>query len=424
MKGTSLASNASIYLVSNIINSAIPFFLLPVLTKYLNPLEYGQVAMFQVTIGALASIIGLNAAGAANRHFFESDANDTSIKEFVSTCVQIIFTSAFFIFFVVLIFSKPLESITGLSKFFLYYATLSTTMLATSTLLLNQWQVRKKALTFGIFQISQSLLNMLLSLLFVVVWKNGSAGRIEAQTIALTTFGVVAFFLLKKENLLKFKFFKKQYWSESLHFGVPLIPHVAGNFILTSADRFIISNKLGLSEAGIYMVAVQISMGLVLIFDAINKAYVPWLYNHLKNNIYQQKITIVKLTYLWFFGIVLIMLIGFQLGPLLVKIVAGKDYSRAGDVVGWIIAGQCFLGMYLMITNFIFFSKKTLRLSAVTITSGFLNIALIFLLIPVIGLKGAAIGFCASMAIRFIFAWMVSATCYPMPWFDLSGIRK
>ncbi|MCV5446120.1 oligosaccharide flippase family protein, partial [Escherichia coli] len=42
--------NSSIYLAANILNAAIPFILIPILTRYLTIEEYGQIAMFQMLI--------------------------------------------------------------------------------------------------------------------------------------------------------------------------------------------------------------------------------------------------------------------------------------------------------------------------------------------------------------------------------------
>ena len=67
-----LFSGAAIYLVTSLMNAAIPFMLLPILTRYLEPEEYGQIAMFQVLVNALAAVVGLNTVGAANRRFVTS----------------------------------------------------------------------------------------------------------------------------------------------------------------------------------------------------------------------------------------------------------------------------------------------------------------------------------------------------------------
>lgn len=65
---------------------------------------------------------------------------------------------------------------------------------------------KKQAIKFGMLQIAQSLFNMLLSLLLVVILLQGSAGRINAQILTSLAFLIVALFLLKKMNCLKFSF--------------------------------------------------------------------------------------------------------------------------------------------------------------------------------------------------------------------------
>src|SRR5690606_21582715 len=136
--------------------------------------------------------------------------------------------------------------------------------------------------------------------LLVVVLLQGAAGRIYAQVGTATIFALIALALLKKDGLLSFFTWKPEYFKEALKFGVPLIPHVAGVFLLSSFDRFVINAELGVDQAGIYMVAVQITSAMYLIFDAINKAYVPWLFERLKRDVAHEKRKIVRYTYAWY----------------------------------------------------------------------------------------------------------------------------
>ena len=59
-----LFKTASVYTISNILNALIPFFLIPVLTRYLTPVDYGITSMMQVMIGFLTPFVGLNLHGA------------------------------------------------------------------------------------------------------------------------------------------------------------------------------------------------------------------------------------------------------------------------------------------------------------------------------------------------------------------------
>lgn len=418
IKKSSFVSGAGIYLVSNILNAVIPFILLPILTRYLSPTEYGEVAMFQVLLGALSAFVGVVFVGAAGRKYYDSDLSREELAEFIGSCIQLITIFSIIVFSVLFIFKRQFSEWLSLEPSYVLFAVLVASCGVIINIRLGQWQVQKQAVKYGALQISQSLLNMLLSLILVVVLLKGSEGRIDAQIIVSSVFLVIALYLLKKDNLLKIFTWRKDYLAEALKFGIPLMPHIAGGFLLVSVDRIVINREIGLAEAGIYMVAVQLTAAVGIVFDAINKAYVPWLFEQLKADELAQKQKIVKLTYAWFMLIILGVMLAFVIGPPLVVFVAGEQYAQAGQVVGWLALGQGFQGMYLMVTNYIFYSKRTGLLSIASISSGILNLVLLIILVRIFGLEGAAIAFAISMGIRFLLTWWIAHKRHPMPWFN------
>lgn len=419
IKGSTLLAGSAMYLVSNILNAIIPFALLPILTRYLSPEEYGEVAMFQTLLGALIAFIGLSVAGAAGRKFYDGNLGKDDLAEFIGACLQILLITSFISLTVLAAFSDQLSEWLGLDTKWILLAVLVTAANVIIQLRLGQWQVRKQAVKYGVLQISRSLLDFVLSLGLVVLLLKGAEGRISAQIGAAAIFALAALWLLKRGNLLRFLSWRPDYLREALRFGVPLIPHVGGAFLLISVDRFVINSELGLAQTGIYMVAVQFAAALALVFDAINKAYVPWLFERLKRDQEHEKLQIVRYTYGWYALILCGAVLAFVVGPWLVTFVAGEEYARAGDVIGWLALGHVFGGMYLMVTNYIFFSKRTGLLSLVTITSGLINVALLFFLVSRYGLEGAAYSFSIAMAIRFLLTWLVAQKRHPMPWFNL-----
>lgn len=421
LKKNSFIGGAGIYLFSNILNAVIPFILLPILTRYLTPAEYGEVAMFQTLVGALGAFVGVTFVGAAGRKYYDADIERAELAEFIGSCIQLVFIFTIIISIVFITFKNQLSDWTGLQPEYVLWAVLVASCGVIIQIRLSQWQVRKKAIKYGALQISQSLLNMLLSLLLVVVLLQGAAGRIDAQVIVSLVFVVLAFFLLKKEGLLKIFTWQKKHLAEALRFGIPLMPHIAGGFLLSSVDRFVINQEIGLAEAGIYMVAVQLTAAIGIVFDAINKAYVPWLFEKLKADQLKEKQKIVKLTYVWFLVIIAGVALAFLIGPPLVVLIAGDQYAQAGEVVGWLALGQGFQGMYLMVTNYIFFSKRTGMLSVASIGSGILNLVLLIVFVRILGLEGAAIAFAISMGMRFLLTWWIAQQRHPMPWFSLSS---
>jgi len=419
-KKKSLASGAMIYLASNILNASIPFLLLPILTRHLEPSEYGQVAMFQMLVSALAAFIGVNAVGAANRKYYDEDARK-EISSYIGGCFQVLTISLLMVLVLLLIFQDWLAVTLGLSPMWILLAAVSSGASFVVNMRLGQWQVRKQAVKYGMLQISLSLFNAVLSLVLVVALSYGPEGRIAGQTLAPAALGILAFLLLFKDGLVNFSFRLDQI-KDVLRFGVPLIPHVGGAFLLSTVDRYVINNYLGLESAGIYMVAVQLTMAMSIFFDALNKAYVPWLFERLKKGCSATKRRIVKWTYVYFVAVLIIAGMAFFIGPYAITFIAGEKYAAAGAVIGILALGQAFQGMYLMVTNYIFFSKKTARLSVVTIFSGVLNVSLLILLIPILGLQGAAVAFVIAMAIRFVSTWWLASISHPMPWFNFKRV--
>jgi O-antigen/teichoic acid export membrane protein len=412
-----LVRGSAVYLFSNLTNAAIPFLLLPVLTRFLGPSEYGQVAMFQTLVGALAALTGLNVASAANRKVYDRDASKETIAHFVGACLTILLASALLVFAATWALLPWLGEQLGLAPGWVLAAVLVACGNFVVQLRLGLWQASNDAHRYGMLQVGMTAANMLISLWFVITLSMGAGGRIWAQVLAAGVATVFAVVLLRRELLLSMTWQPKMV-REALSFGVPLVPHVAGLFVLAAADRLVINEKLGLAEAGIYMVAVQVTMMLSLLFDAFNKAYVPWLFERLRDGAPAQKRAIVRWTYVHFAAASALAGLGVLVGPWAVDIFAGPAFRRAGEVVGWLAVGQAFAGMYLMVTNYLFYEKRTGLLALVTLSSGALDIALLLAWVPIFGLRGAAWAFCVAMAVRFLLTWAVARKIHPMPWFN------
>jgi len=162
--------------------------------------------------------------------------------------------------------------------------------------------------------------------------------------------------------------------------------------------------------------AAQLATLISIIHESLNRAFMPWLFQKLKNNQWKEKVMIVRYTYLWLLFILLTTPLFFFIGPDLILLIAGSNYQDAGKVFGFLALGHSFGGMYAMLNCYIYFSKKTLNLSLITIFSGAINLILMLIWIPKYGINGAGYSFAASMFIRFFITWFIANKCHPMPW--------
>lgn len=412
-----LFSGSAIYLFSNLAAAAFPFLLLPVLTRYLSTAEYGEVAIFQTLLIGLSSFVGISAQGAASVKYYEDDSTSRGYQSFIGSCFFILGATIFLSLALTFLFLNPLSHSLSLAPKWIILGVITSGFSFVVLMRMSQWQIKNQAKSYGIFQISQSAINVLLSLLLVVVFSEGATGRILALSLTPLLYAIAAFYLLKKDNLIELTW-RPKYLVEICAFGIPLIPHSVGYFLLSTADRFVINDRFGLADVGIYMVAVQLVSVMGLLFDAINNAFVPWLYERLKRNISSEKKEIVRWTYRYCLVLISLVFLAFLIGPLLLTWIAGEKYQAAGQLVGWLALGQALHGMYLMVTNYIFFSKRTGLLSLSTISAGLINIGLLILLTSYLGLKGAAISYAMAMGVKFICTWYIAHLRHPMPWFN------
>jgi len=417
LRSSSLLTGTGVYLLANILNAAIPFALLPVLTRYLSPADYGRVAMFQALLTALASLSALGVTGAIARKAYDDPKDRHELRDLIASCFQLLLTTSALLFAAVLIFRRELASWLSLDVVWIQGAVFVSATMVVIRIRLGQWQVRKQSRAFGIFQVSQSLGNVSLSLLLVVALHQGYHGRIAAQVGIAAVFATAALVLLHREQLLAIWIWRPELMREALAFGVPLLPHIAGGFLLGTMDRLIVNNELGVAETGIYVVAAQLAGGMALVFDGINKAYWPWLFERLKKDDIEEKRRVVRLTYAWYAVILVTVALVFLVGPTLLTWIAGDRYARAGEIIGWLALGEAFGGMYLMVTNYIFYARRTGLVSLASIASGAANVVLLIAFIRWFGLHGAAWAYCSAMGIRFLLTWWAAHRSVPMPWF-------
>jgi len=278
---SSLIQSAGIYTATSVINAAIPFLLMPILTRYMEPFDYGIVAMFAVLVSFVSPFTGLSINGAITRQYYERE--QVHLPTYITNCLLILFISSALTSIIFFILSGPISKLSAFPESWLWIVIAVSIAGFINSIVLALWQVQIKPYAFGRYQIAQTVLNITLSLCLVVGLGMAWQGRIKAQLFTALIFACIGLIVLKKNGWLKFSF-KKKYISNALHFGVPLIPHSLGNVIMTMTDRFFIANIVGLSATGLYSVGYQIGSIILLLGSSFHQAFTPFLYEKLKSD--------------------------------------------------------------------------------------------------------------------------------------------
>ena len=101
--------NTSVYAITTIINSAIPFLLIPFLTKYLSPSDYGLISMHAVLLAFITPFIGYNTNNYIGRLFYSLSKDDLS--KYIGNLLFILLVSVLIISPIIYLFRNYLSSL-------------------------------------------------------------------------------------------------------------------------------------------------------------------------------------------------------------------------------------------------------------------------------------------------------------------------
>lgn len=415
--GSSILRNAVVYLSANVLNAAIPFFLLPVLTRVLTPADYGTVAMFASVLTVLGALTGLSVHGAVGVRYFQLDK--PTLAEYVACCVGIVLCSGAVIIAVVAWLRSWLADVTGVPSGWLLIAVVASCLQVLAAMRLSLWQAAGKAGVYAGFQVAQSLTNVGLSLVLVLGAGWAWEGRVFGQTVAVGAFGLLGLALLASDRLVRLSANWRSQSADALRFGLPLVPHALGSLAIATGGQFLVTNMFGVAETGLYVVCAQLGAAMGLVSDAFVKTYSPWLYKRLADPSTAGRSFIVGVSYCLFVGFLLVSAMVSALVFWLFPLIVGQEFRSARALAMYFVFANGFVGMYYAVAGFFFFSSKTHFVSIVTIVSGGGAIAIMWLLGDAFGIAGVAGGYLVANAATFVLAWILSNKVCPLPWLQV-----
>jgi O-antigen/teichoic acid export membrane protein len=408
---SSLVHATSIYTFTGVINGSVIFLLLPVLTRHLSPEAYGIVANFRVLVSFVLPLIGFFPP--IGRQYFDRDRLD--FRAYMANVLLTIFVNALVVGALLFFVSGIVERYAAFPAAWLWAVLLFALGRSLLQTILLLWRVEVKPYRYGILQIAETIVSVAAAILFVVVLGLGWQGAVEADAFAMLLFGAAAVVFIVTSGWFKPRF-RWSYIVDIFVFSTPLIFHTWGRTIITMVDRIFITNLVGLGEAGIYAAGCQIGMIIFVITASFNNAWMPYLFEKLKEGNERSKLRIVRFLYLYFIAVFIGSLALGWIAPPFISFFLGRDFSASARFVPWIALGFGFNAMYWMVVSFITYTKKTYIIAIITVAASVLNLAMNYNFIKAFGAIGAAYAAAITFFIMFIATWIVSARVFPMPW--------
>jgi O-antigen/teichoic acid export membrane protein len=404
--------DGAIYLVANIASAAVPLLLLPLLTRVLPPDDYGRVVAFALLVALCQSAAGLNTHAALAILWFRRPADE--MPRLVGMALALTLGSTIAVALVAELGLLWLP-VAGLEPGWGAIASVTAGANVILQMRLVLWQSATRAVPVAVAQFTASSLNIALSLIAVLAFSWGGEGRnlgIFASAILMALFAASA---LWRSNLIAFlpNLAELRYL---ITFGVPLIPHIVGGVLLSTADRWAVSVMLDSATLGIYGAGAQLGAAMTIVGDAFVKAYSPWMYARLGSEEPRDRLVAVGAIYASmpaFFVMAAVVGLGLAIVS---NLLLGPDYRSAIEVLPWFLLGGAFNGIYLSVAVLFFHSARTGRLAMITLGSGAVGSIASFFLVDSFGIVGGAAGFAFSYAVLAVAVTAQASRIFDLPW--------
>ena len=403
--------------MGHILSRFIGFLLLPIHTNYILPDEYGVYVLGYAFIPFAAIFYSFGINSAQLRYYI--NAADTAEKDriFGTAFLATLFISMAFSL-LLFIFS---DQVSGLVFGFANYAHLIRisagilTFDALSLLLFNVLRAEERSMQFIVYSTVNIVLNITLNIIFIVGLNKGIDGIFAANLAS----SAVTCLILVFANIKAFGMtFSRQTLSELFRFGLPVIPSTLAMIILTVIDRFIIKRILGSEALGIYGAGYKLGMFMSLLVTGFRYAWFPFSLSTASEDDAKQIFAKV-LTYFAFICTAVFLAISLFIPEIIrFKIFGltlfGEEYWTSASIVPMILASYIFYGIYLNFQIGVYLNNKTVYLMLSGGAGAILNIALNYLLIPRIGIMGAAYATLASYIFMAFLFYAMAKHLYPV----------
>lgn len=385
----------------NIINKFIPFLLLPVITRLLNdPSDFGVYDMYNTIIGFASPLILLGMYDAMFREYFEKE-NIQYRYNVTATANRIVLVTSIVASILLALFSSSFSTLffgTSQYSFVVILAAVEMFLSNNRTIIAGPTRIQNKRKIY-VFSGLFSGLSYYLFAIFLINLGYSFFGMIYAHI--LSTFLVLLFFLrLNKTYFTKGRFDKK-IAKELFSIGLPLVPTFMIYWVYNSMDKLIITNMLGTGELGIYSIGSKMSSVSSLIYAAFSGGFSYFKFSTMKDDD-QVEFNSKLFEYLGLISYLSFIFI-YPFIPMVFDILFPSSYGGGELVVPYLFLSPLLLMLFQVVGSQFIVIKKT-YLTTITLALGaVVNVALNWLLIPIMGIEGAALatlsGYCLSVIV-------------------------
>jgi len=411
-----LLNQSVIYGIGTIFERLLGFILLPIFVHLLPREDYGIYTLWIAYLATIEIFYMLGMNSAIIRFYADSEYSEQR-KTIFSTAFLSVFALGMLLSTIIFIDARLLTDILFNPQTNEIPIKIMAGVLlinALDMIALNTLKAESRALSFLWVSISSGLVLLGLTLYFLIILQLGLAGALLSVLLAACFKFVLLFFvvILRRLNFrLSIDFFKGM-----LRFGLPFLPTVLAVALMGTIDRYLLQKIAGIEVVGIYGAGYRLAMVIGLLNKTFQYAWEPFIISTYQQpharEVFARVFTYFLLVMIFvflFFTLFIDQIVRFQIGS---TTLFTADYFQSTEVVPTLMLAFVIYGCYLNFIGGVYIRKKSYYFIIITGGGLLVNFIANMILIPLMGMQGAAWATVLAYAVMTLWLFLVNQRFY------------
>ncbi len=414
----SLGADTAIYGISTIVGRFLNFLLVFFYTNVLQPGDYGIVAYVYSLVAFLTILYGF---GMESAYFkYASTKEHGTDRENFSTPLLALLVSSVALSSLITLFASPiggLVAVPGEHVSIISYAAWILCLDTVAAVPFAALRLERRPRLFALIKTVNIVVNVGANLVLLLIYHAGVEGIFLSGLIASgATLALLLPVIIRRFELR----FTPPLFRTMLRFGLPYVPAGLASMMIQVVDRPILRAMTDDATVGIYQANYRLGIFMMLVVSMYDYAWRPFFLSH-ANDPDAKALFSRILTYFVLVGSSITVILSLFMDDFVKIRVFGhslinQEYWPGLPIVPVVLLAYLFLGVYNNLIAGIYIKEKSRYLPAITFAGAGVNVIVNILLIPPLGMMGAAIATLAAYAAMALTLYIVVRRFYPVPY--------
>lgn len=403
--------DSAIYAIPAFLSRGLSIFLVPLYTRVLSPADYGALDMLMVFGSIVNLTVALEVSQGVARYYTDEKDLDKKVVYASSAFWFTLFCYTLFLCFSLLftptlsrlVMGKDgLETIFQLGMLYLWLNGLF-------YLIQNQFRWELRSRNYAVVSLIATFTTASVAVTFAYGLKWGLTGLLLGMLVGALGGCIYGLWHLRNSFRCRFQWVRLK---EMLFFSAPLVPSGISVFVSHYIDRLMINHYLSLDDVGLYGIGFRLASIVGLVMIGFQGALTPLVFSHYRESDTPRQLAAI---FRLFLGLALLVFMGLSVfAKEIIWLMATPAFYSAARLVVFMVPAVLLANMYIFAPG-IGIAKKTHLILWINFGGAIFNTVFNWILIPRLGITGAAVATLFGNACVFTAYMVISQRLYYVP---------